>query len=192
MWPEPLSEPMSSHHGAQILEIVCSKYPIQENLFENVSYFVSTWLCLLIVCCHPRKGEFELKLQWRHDGLDGVSNHQTHDCLLNSLFRRIPKKTSKLHVLARGEFAADRWITLTNGQLRGKMFPFHDVIMYTCALKPRAICATGNEKVVIMRTFDFVCGNVFQLATRLAFSSHWNPLEAWVNLGLSDLRIWLC
>ena len=26
-------------------------------------------------------------LQWRHNGRDGVSNHQPHDCLLNRLFR---------------------------------------------------------------------------------------------------------
>ena len=37
-------------------------------------------------------------LQWRHNGQDGVLNHQTHDCLLNRLFRRRSKKTSKLRV----------------------------------------------------------------------------------------------
>ena len=37
-------------------------------------------------------------LQWRHNGHDGVSNHQPHDCLLNRLFRRRSKKTSKLRV----------------------------------------------------------------------------------------------
>ena len=37
-------------------------------------------------------------LQWRHNGLDCVSNHQPHDCLLNRLFRRRSKKTSKLRV----------------------------------------------------------------------------------------------
>ena len=37
-------------------------------------------------------------LQWRHNGCDGVSNHQPHDCLLNRLFRRRSKKTSKLRV----------------------------------------------------------------------------------------------
>ena len=35
-------------------------------------------------------------LQWRH--YDGVSNHQPHDCLLNRLFRRRSKKTSKLRI----------------------------------------------------------------------------------------------
>ena len=37
-------------------------------------------------------------LRWRHNGRDGVSNHQPHDCLLNRLFRRRSKKTSKLRV----------------------------------------------------------------------------------------------
>ena len=37
-------------------------------------------------------------LQWRHNDRDGVSNHQPHDCLLNLLFRRRSKKTSKLRL----------------------------------------------------------------------------------------------
>ena len=37
-------------------------------------------------------------LQCCHNGRDGVSNHQPHDCLLNCLFRRRSKKTSKLCV----------------------------------------------------------------------------------------------
>ena len=35
---------------------------------------------------------------WRHNGPDGVSNHQPHQCLLNCLFGRRWKKTSKLRV----------------------------------------------------------------------------------------------
>ena len=37
-------------------------------------------------------------LQWRHNGHDGVSNHQPHHCLLNRLFGCRSKKTSKLRV----------------------------------------------------------------------------------------------
>ena len=37
-----------------------------------------------------------LTLQWRHNGHNSVSNYQPHDCLLNRLFRRRSKKTSKL------------------------------------------------------------------------------------------------
>ena len=55
-----------------------------------------------------------LPLQWRHYGRDGVSNHQPHDSLLDRLFRRRSKETSKLRVTglcagnspAAGEFPA--------------------------------------------------------------------------------------
>ena len=57
-----------------------------------------------------------ISLQWRHNEPDGISNHQPHDCLLNRLFRRRPKKTSKLRVTGlcvrnsplTGEFPAQR------------------------------------------------------------------------------------
>ena len=39
-----------------------------------------------------------MTLHWRHNDHDGVSNHQPHGCLLNHLFRRRSKKTSKLRV----------------------------------------------------------------------------------------------
>ena len=37
-------------------------------------------------------------LLWRHKERDGVSNHQLHHCLLNFLFGRRSKITSKLHI----------------------------------------------------------------------------------------------
>ena len=37
-------------------------------------------------------------LRWRYNGHDSISNHQPHHCLLNRLFRRRSKKTSKLRV----------------------------------------------------------------------------------------------
>ena len=57
-----------------------------------------------------------LSLQWFYNGLDSVSNHQHHDCLLKSLFRRRSKKTSALRVTGlcagnspeTGEFLAQR------------------------------------------------------------------------------------
>ena len=49
-----------------------------------------------------------IPLQWRHNGRNNVSNHQPHDCLLNRLFRRRSKKTSKLRVtgLCAGKMAS--------------------------------------------------------------------------------------
>ena len=51
--------------------------------------------CLVLVS--PGISENE-PLRWRHNGRDSVSNHQPYDCLLNRLFRRRSKKTSKLRV----------------------------------------------------------------------------------------------
>ena len=55
-------------------------------------------------------------LRWRHNERDSVSNHQPHDCLLNRLFTRRSKKTSKLRTIGlcagnspeTGEFPAQR------------------------------------------------------------------------------------
>ena len=44
------------------------------------------------------KKSISMSLRWRHNGCDSVSNHQPHHCLLNRLFRRRSKKTSKLRV----------------------------------------------------------------------------------------------
>ena len=55
-------------------------------------------------------------LQWRHNELDCVSNHQPHDCLLNWISRCRSEKTSRLRVTGLcagnspviGEFPAQR------------------------------------------------------------------------------------
>ena len=56
--------------------------------------------------------------RWRNNGRDGVSNHQPHDCFIDSLFGCRSKKTSKFCVtgLCAGKFTGDRWIPRTNGQ----------------------------------------------------------------------------
>ena len=59
-------------------------------------------------------------LQWRHNGHDGVPNHQPHHCLLNRLFERISKKTSKLWWPMK---SPHKW------PITRKMFPFDDIIM---------------------------------------------------------------
>ena len=74
-------------------------------------------------------------LRWRHNGCDSVSNHQPHDCLLNRLFRRRSKKTSRLRVT--GLCAPHKW------PVTRKMFPFDDVIM--CLHPPCDIMLTTDE-----------------------------------------------
>ena len=74
-----------------------------------------------------------VSLQWRHNELESVSNHQPYDCLFNCLFRRRSKKTSKLSVT--GLCAGNSPVTGEfphKGPVTRKMFPFDDVIMLQC------------------------------------------------------------
>ena len=83
--------------------------------------------------------------------LNCVSNHQPHDCLLNRLFRRRSKKTSKLRVTG-----------LCAGNSRGtanfphkwpvtrKRFPYDDVIM----------CCSLSSIITVISLFRLLCGEV--------------------------------
>ena len=78
-------------------------------------------------------------LQCRHNERDGASNHRRLDCLLNCLFRRRSKKTSKHHVTGlcdgnspvTGEFPAVTGEFPARKPVTRNMFPFDDVIMKT-------------------------------------------------------------
>ena len=68
---------------------------------------------------------------WRHNDHDGVSNHQPHGCLLNRLFRRRSKKTSKLRVTGLCVGNSPGPVNSPHkGPVTRKVFPFDDVIMY--------------------------------------------------------------
>ena len=64
----------------------------------------------------PNRNWLCFTLPWHHNDRDYVSNYQPHDCLLNCLFGRKTKKTSKLRVTGlragnsprTGEFPAQR------------------------------------------------------------------------------------
>ena len=71
-------------------------------------------------------------LHWRHTDHDGVSNHQPHCCLLNRLFRRRSKKTSKLRVTGLCVGNSPGPVNSPHkGPVTRKMFPFDDVIMWS-------------------------------------------------------------
>ena len=77
-------------------------------------------------------------LQWSHNGRDGVSNHQPHDCLLKRLFRRRSKKTSKLCVTGpcagnspvAGEFPAQM---ASNAEKVSIWWRHHEILVYVLA-----------------------------------------------------------
>ena len=67
-----------------------------EYFLHNRTVYKQT-LCHIELTAAPTLYMQEL-LQWRHNWRDGISNHHPHHCLLKRLFRRRPKKTSKLRV----------------------------------------------------------------------------------------------
>ena len=74
-----------------------------------------------------------MTLRWRHNDHAGVSNHQPRDCLLNRLFRRRSKKTSKLRVTGLCVGNSPGPVNSPHkGPVTRKMFPFDDVIMKNC------------------------------------------------------------
>ena len=93
-------------------------------------------------------------LHWRHNDHDGVSNHQPHGCLLNRLFRRRSKETSKLRVT--GLCVGNSPVPVNSphkGPVTRKMFPFDDVIMLVLnsdSLVPiLRLCALFNDTICI-------------------------------------------
>ena len=62
-----------------------------EQIFHLPKYLLSSW-------SFTETKPVYYPLQWRHNGHDSVSSHQPCDCLLNDLFNRKSKKTSKLGV----------------------------------------------------------------------------------------------
>ena len=138
-WPS-VRPHISSLHKGHIMMLWCFLVRSCQVLSAWTSCWTSSWIIrsliphgahmTLLQWLFYHESTKRLALQWRHNGCDGVSNHQPHDCLLNGLFRRRSRKTSKLRVTGRcagnspvtGEFPPKRPITR-------KMFPFDDVIM---------------------------------------------------------------
>ena len=93
-------------------------------------------------------------LRWRHNGHDGVSNHQPHHCLLNRLFGCRSKKISKLRVTglcagnSSGVNAPHKW------PVTRKMSTFDDVIMPGTLIYLHSIASFSASiciEVILMR-----------------------------------------
>ena len=107
------------------------------NCFHEEPLFI---LLVLEIECSNIKSTFVLMLSaWcvslhrRHNDHDGVSNHQPHGCLLNRLFKRRSKKTSKLRFTGLCVGNSPGPVNSPHkGPVTRKMFPFDDVIMSMC------------------------------------------------------------
>ena len=124
LWGEDLGSrwiqtPYESHVSDVTLSDARCKHTVRMCRFVG-SWWDSVSLNFLLI----------LPLLWRHNGYDGVSNHQPHECLLNRKFSRRSKKTSKLRLPAyvreihrRPVNSPHKW------PVTRKMFPFDDVIV---------------------------------------------------------------
>ena len=95
---------------------------VYKNFLKCTTRWIRYMLDCTFLCCALST---VLPLQWRHNGRDGVSNLQPHHCLLNRLYGRRSKKTSKLHVTSlcagnspgTGEFPAQMVSNAENGSI---------------------------------------------------------------------------
>ena len=92
--------------------------------FDVLNCFHETYIWY--ICIYLNLFHFLIPLLW-HNGCGSVSNHQRHDYLLNRLFRRRSKKTSKLRVT--GLCVTGPVNFPHKWPVTRKMFPFDEVIM---------------------------------------------------------------
>ena len=128
-------------NGYPILDIYPLGYPLLSNNHKNdkIKTIDIIWFQSVVLYFHFSVIRFKfywqvtinyqwyipLALQWRHNGRDGVLNHQRLDRLLSRLFRRRSKETSKLRVTGlcegnspvTGEFPAQRASSAENGSI---------------------------------------------------------------------------
>ena len=73
-----------------------------------------------------------VSLQWRHNGRDGVSDHQPYDCSLNCIFKEQIKENFQSSASLASVREIHRWPVNSprKGPVTRKMFPFDDVIMW--------------------------------------------------------------
>ena len=99
-------------------------------------------------------------LRWRHHDHDSVSNHQPHGCLLNRLFRRKSKKTSKLRVTGLCAGNSPGPVNSPHkGPVTRKMYPFDDVIMPIWQ-RPQCIIQNRNVHISVLNGALWYMGQV--------------------------------
>ena len=101
--------------------IIClDSIPQKSDSFAIMIYSCISWLQRYLI----------FALQWRHNGHDGVSNHQPHHCLLNRLFGCRTKKHQSSASLAFVRGIHREPVNSTHKwPVTRKMFPFDDGIM---------------------------------------------------------------
>ena len=180
-------------HGWTLQAIVCAMLNMSTQQIKN-------WYCVLLLhLC------FRSSLRWRHNGQDDVSNHQPHHCLLNHLFRRRSKKTSKLRITGlcarnsavTGEFPAQMasntenitiwwrhhvyWIGTTCRSLVDSRGP-----LYWHGLTLIQACISNYIHYKVSSVWRHA---ISQMKTDLLFNGHRSPklIQHWIESGVLKL-----
>ena len=133
-------------------------------------------------------------LHWRHNDHDSVSNHQPHGCLLNRLFRRRSKKTSKLCVTGLCAGNSPGPVNSPHkGPVTRKMFPFDDVIMIFLVLHiARVTSFCQRTSVIQWQERGRLLHSPSLVTLRLSVESESLPPIAWCHpfvTGWSKYRL---
>ena len=123
---KPLSEPMmiTLLRHLCVIELIDQPQCYVSDIYEVYVKILYPWLLSALAleipqsCTSHHQYICPSALQLRHNGCDGISNHQPHHSLLNCLFRRRLKKNIKAqrHWPLCGEFNGDQWTPSTKGQ----------------------------------------------------------------------------
>ena len=99
IFDNPLRSPITSR-ASGIIQLIIVYFllplPVHWEFHSGLRLWSPSTSTLLSIWCGQQVST--VPLQWRHNKRDGVSNHWRLYCLLNHLYRRRLKKTSKLHV----------------------------------------------------------------------------------------------
>ena len=150
-------------------------YRTLNGLFENIVSKTATMLS------RPQSA-----LWWRHNDHAGVSNHQPHGCLLNRLFRRRSKKTSKLCVTGLCAGNSPGPVNFPHkGPVTRKMLPFDDVIMDNAVWSGKwkhIFIMTLKMKLTEKRIYCKTCSNSVQsdyTGAKHNYTSHIHQIVTW-------------
>ena len=160
-----------------------------------------------------REGGVTSTLQWRHNGRDGVANHQPHDCLLDRLFRRRSNKISKLRVTGlceenspgTGEFSAQKASNAANVSIWWHHLYAHSYWLHSQPLWRSSIDISPssfvylnslvpgrcgcNFKLLILKTISMI--DVLSTSSEIAITWHRRPLmisQYWFRQWLGAVR----
>ena len=125
--------------------------------------YTDPWVVPCVVSLGKHKNIFAFFIiarQWRHNGRDGVSNHQHSDCILNPSCRPRSKKTSKLRVTGlcvgnspvTGEFSAQMASNAGNVSIGWR----HHVIPRIISSHDQLLSGAYYYSVILNKEFDIM------------------------------------